>query len=264
MPAPNPFATLLVKKDVDIATVTLNRPDALNALNRQAIAELAAAMVELRDDAVIRGIILTGSGEQAFVSGSDLEELGQMTQSEAKALARDGQALMDLIETLSKPVIAALNGYAIGAGCELALACTMRIAADHARLAQPEARIGMIPGFGGTQRLPRLIGKGRALQMILSGDMMDAQEASRIGLVDEIVPKAKLIGRAEAILWTIATNGPLAIRMALEAVNAGMEMTQAQGLELEAELFSLAAASEDAKEGRAAYKENRKPRFKGR
>ena len=261
MPAPKAFDTLLLKRDGEIGKITLNRPDDLNALNRQAIADLSAAMTALRDDAAIRGVIITGAGETAFAAGSDFDELSRLTAAEAQALSREGQALMDLIEALGKPVIAALNGYAIGAGCELALACTMRIAADHARLALPEARIGLIPGFGGTQRLPRLIGKGRALQMILSGDMMDAQEAVRIGLIDEIVPKQKLIGRAEAILWTIATNAPLAIRSALEAVHKGMEMTQAQSLELEASLFGRVAATEDAKEGIAAYVANRKPRF---
>jgi enoyl-CoA hydratase len=171
---------------------------------------------------------------------------------------------MDLIESLGKPVIAALNGYAIGGGCELALACTMRIAAEHARLSQPEVRLGLVPGFGGTQRLPRLIGKGRALQMILSGDMTDAQEACRVGLVDEIVPKDKLIGHAEAILLTIASNAPLAVRFSLEAVNQGMQMTLEQGLQLEAALFALAASTEDAKEGTAAFFERRKPQFNAR
>jgi len=258
------FDTLLIAKADNIARITLNRPDVLNALNRQMIAELAAAMEELRADDTIGGIILTGSGDQAFVAGSDLEELSRLSAVEAKAMAREGQSLMDLVEHLGKPVVAALNGYAIGGGCELALACTMRVAAEHARLAQPEVRLGMIPGFGGTQRLPRLIGKSRALQMILSGDMTDAQEACRIGLVDEIAPKGKLIDRAEAALLTIASNSPLAVRLALEAVNAGLEMTKEQGLQLEAALFSLAIGSDDAKEGVAAHLARRKPRFTGR
>lgn len=263
MTAPNSFDTLLVEKADQIAKITLNRPDILNALNRQAIADLAAAIAELRSDAAIRGVILTGVGDTAFAVGADIDELSRLTAFEAEAMAREGQALMNLIESLGKPVIAALNGYAIGGGCELALACTMRIAAEHARLSQPEVRIGRIPGFGGTQRLPRLIGKGRALQMLLSGDMMDAQEAYRIGLVDEIVPKEKLIGKAEAILWTISTNAPLAVRFVLEAVNMGLDMPLAQGLELEASLFGRAAATEDAKEGTAAFLEKRKPRFTG-
>jgi enoyl-CoA hydratase len=263
MAAPDPADTLLIDKADSIAKITLNRPDVLNALNRQAIAELAAAMEDVRTDDAIRGVILTGSGDKAFAAGADIDELSHLTAFEAKALARDGQALMDLIEDLGKPVIAALNGYAIGGGCELVLACTMRVAAEHARLSQPEVRLGLIPGFGGTQRLPRLIGKGRALQMILSGDMMDAQEAYRIGLVDEIVPKDKLIARAEAILLTIASNAPLAVRLSLEAVNKGMEMTQAQGLQLEAALFALIASTEDAKEGTAAFFERRKPHFTG-
>ncbi len=264
MTAPNTFDTLLIAKMAPIAQITLNRPDVLNALNRQAMAELALAMEDVRADDTIRGIILTGSGDKAFAAGSDIEELSGLTAAEATAIAREGQALMNFIEGLGKPVVAALNGYAIGGGCELALACTMRIAADHARLSQPEVRLGLIPGFGGTQRLPRLIGKGRALQMILSGDMMDAEEACGIGLVDEVVAKEKLIDRAEAILLTISSNAPLAVRYALQAVNTGMDMTQGQGLQLEAALFALAATSEDLKEGAAAFVERRKPRFTGR
>jgi len=258
-----PFETLLAEKNEPIGLITLNRPEVLNALNRQMLAELSAAMDDVRSDASIRGIILTGSGSKAFAAGSDMTELSQMTPAEAKIMASEGQALMDRIENLGKPVIAALNGYALGAGCELALACTMRIAAEQARFNLPEVRMGLIPSFGGTQRLPRLIGKGPALQMILSGDMMDAQEALRIGLADEIVPKEKLIDRAEAVLLTIASNGPLAVRYALEAVNAGLQMTQAQGLQLEAALYGLAIASEDAKEGTSAFLAGRKPRFTG-
>jgi enoyl-CoA hydratase len=264
MTAPSSFETLLIEINGAIAQITLNRPDVLNALNRQAIAELTAAMEAFRTDGTIRGLILTGSGDKAFAAGSDIDELSQLTPPEAKAMAIEGQALMNLIENLGKPVIAALNGYAIGGGCELALACTMRIAADHARLSQPEVRLGLIPSFGGTQRLPRLIGRGPALQMILSGDMTDAREALRIGLVDEIVPKDKLLGRAEAVLLTIASNAPLAVQFALEAVNQGMQMTLEQGLQLEAALFGLAASTEDAKEGTAAFVERRKPHFNGR
>ncbi len=258
------FETLLIQKIAPIAQITLNRPDVLNALNRQAMAELSAAIEEMRADETIRAVILTGSGDKAFAAGSDIAEMSGLTASEAEALARESQALMDAIETLGKPVVAALNGYAIGAGCELALACTMRIAADHARFSLPDVRMGTIPCFGGTQRLPRLIGKGRALQMILSGDMMDVQEACRIGLVDEIVPKEKLIDRAEAILLTIASNAPLAVRFALEAVNKGVEMSLEEGLRLEAGLAGQAAASDDLKEGVAAFLERRKPKFKGR
>ncbi len=264
MTTPGPFDTLLIETADTIARITLNRPDVLNALNRQVIAELGGAMEALRADDSIRGIILTGGGDKAFAAGFDIDELSRFSAAEAKAVAQEGQALMDLIETLGKPVVAALNGYAIGGGCELALACTIRIAAEHARLSQPEVRMGLIPGFGGTQRLPRLIGKARALQMILSGDMMDAQEACRIGLVDEIVAKGKLLDKAEAILLTIASNAPLAVRYALQAVNNGMNMTQAQGQQLEATLFTLAAASEDLKEGVAAFFDRRKPRFTGK
>ncbi len=264
MPAGSLFETLLIKKEDSIGLVTLNRPDVLNALNRQTIKDLTVAMEAFRADDAIRGVILTGSGDQAFAAGVDMDELGALTAAEAKAMAQEGQALMDLIENLGKPVIAALNGYAIGGGCELALACTLRIAAEHARFSLPEVRMGLIPGFGGTQRLPRLIGKSGALQMILSGDMSDAQEAYRFGLIDEIVPKDKAVARAEAILLTIGSNAPLAVRFALEAVNAGMEMSQAQGLQLEAALFGLAASSEDVKEGMAAFLARRRPRFTGR
>jgi enoyl-CoA hydratase len=262
--APIPFETLLIEKKGEIEQITLNRPDVLNALNRQAVRELAYAMEGARADATIRGVILTGSGDMAFSAGTDIDEFSELTPAEAKAVSHDGQALMDLIENLGKPVIAALNGYAIGGGCELALACTLRVAAAHARLSQPEVRLGLIPGFGGTQRLPRLIGKSRALQMILSGDMTDAQEALRFGLVDEIVGKDKLIERAEAILLTIASNAPLAVQFALEAVNRGCEMTQSQGLQLEASLFGLTASTEDAKEGTTAFFERRKPHFRAR
>jgi enoyl-CoA hydratase len=258
------FDTLLIEKDDAIAKITLNRPDVLNAFNRHAIAELSTAMKEAGDDPAIRGVILTGSGDKAFAAGSDIDELSGLSVAEADTYAREGQALMDRIESLGKPVIAALNGYAIGAGCELALACTMRIAVEHARFSLPEVRMGLIPGFGGTQRLPRLVGKSPALQMILSGDMMDAQEAARIGLIDEIVPKGKAVARAEAILLTIASNAPLAVRFAIEAVNKGMEMTKAQGLELEAGLYALATSTEDLKEGMAAFFDRRQPRFKGR
>ena len=261
---PGSFDTLLIQKSDSIAQITLNRPDVLNALNLATIADLTAAMEELRADDTVRGVILTGSGDKAFAAGSDIHELNALTGIAARDMARQGQALMDLIENLGKPVVAALNGYAVGPGCELALACTLRVAAEHARLSQPEVRMGLVPCFGGTQRLPRLIGKSRALQMILSGDMMDAQEAYRIGLVDEIVPKKKLIDRAEAILTTMATNAPLAVRLSLEAVNSGMHLTMAQGLELEAALFAAVVSTEDSREGTAAFLERRNPKFIGR
>lgn len=263
MTVPGSFDTLLIEKSDSIAKITLNRPDVLNALNHQAIADLTAAFEASRADDGISGVILTGAGDNAFAAGFDVNELSQLTPAEAKALSVKGQALMTLIETLGKPVVAALNGYAIGSGCELALACTMRIAAEHARFSLPEVRTGYIPCFGGTQRLPRLIGKGRALQMILSGDMSDAEEACRFGLVDEIVPKKKLMDRSEALLLTIATNAPVAVRLALEAVNDGVEMTKAQGLQLEAALFGVAASTKDMKEGTAAFLERRNPRYTG-
>jgi len=257
---PETFETLLVEKKETIAQITLNRPKRLNALDGSAIAELSAALKELRADEDVRGIILTGAGNRAFAASADVEA----DADEAETVTRQGQALMSLIEMLGKPVVAAINGYAIGAGCELALACTFRVASEAARFNLPHVRMGMIPNFGATQRLPRLVGKSQALQMILSGDMMDVQEAYRIGLVDEIAGPAKLMERAEALLSTIASNSPLAVRLALEAVNRGIEMTLEDGLHLEASLYGQASASDDFKEGVAAFLERRQPQFKGK
>jgi len=254
---PETFDTLLVEKREAIAQITLNRPKLLNALDLAAMDELSAAMTHLQADDDVRGIILTGAGNRAFAASAAIQEENMMTASH-------GQKLMSLVENLGKPVVAAVNGYAIGAGCELALACTLRVASDVARFNLPHVRMGMIPNFGATQRLPRLVGKSRALQMILSGDMMDVQEAYRIGLVDEIAPAGKAVERAEAILSTIVSNSPLAVRFTLEAINGGLEKTQEQGLQLEADLHDRLAASEDYKEGIAAFLERRQPQFKGK
>ena len=212
----------------------------------------------------MRGVILTGAGNKAFIAGADISELAHVAAFEAEQSSRFGQGVLDLIENLGKPVIAAVNGFALGGGCETAMACTIRIAVDGAKFGQPEVTLGLVPGGGGTQRLPRLVGKGRALQLILSGEMIGAHEAYRIGLVNEIVPAGDLIPRAEAILGKIAANAPIAVKLALEAANRGMETNQSEGLVLEASYFGLCAATEDKKEGTSAFLEKRAPQFHGR
>ena len=255
---------LLYEKKGPIAHVTLNRPKVLNALNQRTWDDLRTAFEDARDDAAVRGVILTGAGDKAFVAGADISELAHVTAVEAQESSSFGQAVLDLIENLGKPVIAAVNGFALGGGCETAMACTIRVASENARFGQPEVKLGLIPGGGGTQRLPRLVGKGRALQLILSGEMISAQEAYRIGLVNEVVPAADLIIRAEAILKQIFANAPLAIKFSIEAVNQGLETSQAEGLSLEASLFGLCAGTEDKKEGTSAFLAKRAPQFQGR
>ncbi len=255
---------LLYEKKGPIAYVTLNRPKVLNALNQATWDDLRTAFEDARDDAAVRGVILTGAGDKAFIAGADISELAHVTAVEAQESSSFGQAVLDLIENLGKPVIAAVNGFALGGGCETAMACTIRVASENARFGQPEVKLGVIPGGGGTQRLPRLVGKGRALQLILSGEMISAQEAYRIGLVNEVVPAADLITRAEAILKQIFSNAPLAVKFSLEAVNKGMETSQAEGLSLEASLFGLCAGTEDKKEGTSAFLAKRAPQFQGR
>src|SRR6476620_5271010 len=216
------------KKDA-IAYVTVNRPKVLNALNTPTWKDLRTAFEDARDDAAVRGVILTGAGNKAFIAGADISELARVTAFEAEQSSRFGQEILELVENLGKPVIAAVNGFALGGGCETAMACTIRIAVETAKFGQPEVKLGLVPGGGGTQRLPRLVGKGRALQLILSGEMIGAEEAYRIGLVNEIVPRVELITRAEAILNKIAGNAPIAVRFALEAANKGMEASQSEG-----------------------------------
>jgi enoyl-CoA hydratase/carnithine racemase len=259
-----PSANVLYEKRNAIAYVTVNRPKVLNALNTPTWKDLQTAFEDARDDPAVRGVILTGAGDKAFIAGADISELARTTPFEAEQSSRFGQGVLDLIEDLGKPVIAAVNGFALGGGCETAMACTIRLAVESAKFGQPEVTLGLVPGGGGTQRLPRLVGKGRALQLILSGEMIDAQEAYRIGLVNEIVPLANLITRAEAILKKIAGNAPIAVRFALEAANKGMEANQSEGLLLEASYFGLCAATEDKKEGTSAFLEKRTPHFQGR
>src|SRR6202049_3203505 len=258
------LANVLYEKEDAIAYVTVNRPKVLNALNTPTWKDLRTAFEDARDDATVRGVILTGAGNKAFIAGADIGELAQATGFDAEQSSRFGQEVLDLIENLGKPVIAAVNGFALGGGCETAMACAMRLAVDTAKFGQPEVALGLIPGGGGTQRLPRLVGKGRALQLILSGEMISAQEAFRIGLVNEVVPAADLVSRAVAILNKIAGNAPIAARLALEAVNKGLDASQSEGLLLEAAYFGLCAATEDKQEGTSAFLEKRAPQFRGR
>jgi enoyl-CoA hydratase len=261
---PLSLANVLYEKKGAIAYVTLNRPKVLNALNTPTWKDLRAAFETARDDAEVRGVILTGAGDKAFIAGADISELAQTTAVEAEKSSSNGQAVLNLVENLGKPVVAAINGFALGGGCETAMACTIRIAVEAAKFGQPEVKLGLLPGGGGTQRLPRLVGKGRAMQLILTGEMINAQEAYRIGLINEIVPAADLISRAEAILKQIAANAPIAVKYALEATNKCMETTQSEGQLLEASYFGLCAATEDKKEGTSAFLEKRPPQFHSR
>lgn len=258
------YENLLLEEKSSIAYVTINRSKVLNALNSATIEELRAAFTDIKSDANIRVVILTGSGEKAFVAGADINELAQRDAVSGKEYAARGQSVLDLIENLGKPVIACINGFALGGGCEIALACTMRLASDNAKLGQPEVKLAIIPGYGGSQRLPRLVGKGLANQMLLTGEMITAQEAHRIGLVNEVTAPSDLIPRAEAIAAKIIANAPLAVQYTLEAVNRGMEMPLAEGLYLETALFGVACATEDKKEGTSAFLEKRPAQFKGK
>ena len=255
---------LLYEKKGAIAYVTLNRPKVLNALNQGTWENLRTAFEDARDDATVRGVILTGAGDKAFIAGADISELAHLSAVEGEESSANGQAVLNLIENLGKPVIAAINGFALGGGCETAMACTIRIASETAKFGQPEVKLGVLPGAGGTQRLPRLVSKSRALQLILTGEIINAQEAWRIGLVNEVVPAANLITRAEAILKQIFSNAPVAIRYSLEAVNKGLETSLDEGLALEASFFGLCAGTEDKKEGTSAFLEKRTAKFQGR
>ena len=258
------FETLLVERDGAVASVTINRPKVLNALNTHTIDELERAMRELRSDDAVRAIVLTGAGEKSFVAGADINELAVLSPAEGQRHGRRGQSVFDLIEDLGKPVIAAINGFALGGGCELAMACTIRIAADHARLGQPEINLGIIPGYAGSQRLPRLVGKGRALEILLTGDMVSAARAYEIGLVNKVVPAGELLAEAKKMATALASKAPLATRYILEAVNHGMEMPLADAQFLEGSLFGLVASTEDMKEGTTAFLEKRQPAWRGR
>ncbi len=258
------YQTLLLETDNRIAIITINRPDKLNALNAQAKSELRDAFTQIKTDGNVDVVVLTGAGEKAFVAGTDIGELTVLNSESGKEVSAKGQEVFDLIENLGKPVIAAINGYALGGGCELALACHIRIASENAKFGQPEVNLGIIPGYGGTQRLARLIGRGRAMEMILTGNPIDAQEALRIGLVNKVVPQAELLAAARAMAQLIASKGQIAIRMALKAVNMTQETTLSDGQKLEASLFGVCCDTEDFKEGTAAFMEKRKAVFKNR
>ena len=247
-----------------IARLTINRPDKLNALDRLTVEAIDRAVISAGEDPQVGVLIVTGMGEKAFVAGADIKELASQTPVEGTAYARVGQAVLDRLETLGKPSIAAINGYALGGGLELAMACTLRIASENARMGQPETALAIIPGYGGTQRLSRLVGRGRALEMILTGDPVDAREAHRIGLINRVVPQAELLPAAETLARTLLSRGPVALRYAMQAVHEGLQMTLAEGLSLEAALFGLTCATEDMHEGTRAFVEKRKPVFKGR
>lgn len=247
-----------------IAFITINRPNVRNALNSKTVEELRQAFSKAKNDASVRVVILTGSGEKAFVSGADIKELSTQTPINGKDYALAGQETFNFIEQLGKPVIAAVNGYALGGGCELALACSFRIASDNAVFGQPEVKLGIIPGYGGSQRLPRLVGKGRALQILLTGDMVSADEAHRIGLANEVVSQEELAGASVDLAKKIIANAPIAVQLCLDAVNKGLEMTQAEGQFVEATLFGLCCATEDMKEGTGAFLEKRAANFRGK
>jgi len=258
------FDNLLYGKRNSIGYVTVHRPEKLNALNRKTMDELLECFQEIAGDDEVRAVVLTGAGEKAFVGGADINELAVQTPVEGKEMSLRGQRILDLIEHLGKPVIAAINGYALGGGCELALACTIRIASENARLGLPEVKLGLIPGYAGTQRLTRLVGKGRALEMVLSGDPISAAEAYRIGLVNQVVLPPDLIATAEKLAQKIVANAPLAVKFALEAVSHGLEMSEAEGQFLEANLFGLCCTTADMKEGTRAFLEKRPARFTGK
>lgn len=259
------YENLTVERKGAVGIITVNRPKSLNALSRATVAELAAAIEELNADDAIRAIVLTGAGEKAFVAGADISEFNALRSAEEAAeYARAGQAVLNRIERLPKPVIAAINGYALGGGCELAMACDIRIAADIARLGQPEINLGIIPGYGGTQRLTRLVGKGMAKLLVLGGDPITAQEAQHIGLVDMVVPAAELMPKAMELAEKLAAKAPVALRLCKQAINEGAESSLAAGLDHEAALFGVVFDTEDRVEGVSAFLEKRKPAWKGR
>ncbi len=258
------FDTLLLATEGNVATVTLNRPDVLNALNTQLFNDLERVFTFLAQDPVTRVILITGAGPKAFAAGADISELASTDASSGENLALRGQHVFELIEASRRPVIACINGFALGGGCELALACTFRLAADNARLGQPEVKLGLIPGYGGTQRLPRLVGQSAALKLLLTGEIIPASEALRIGLVDEVHPAAELLSRAQALAATIAAQAPLAVEAAIEAVQGGLPLHLHEGLSLEASIFGRLSQTADKHEGVQAFLEKRKPSFQGK
>jgi len=258
-----PYENITVEKRDRMAILTIDRPKVMNALSVETVNELRRAFLEMKTDDDVAGVIVTGAGEKAFVAGADISELHDLDPEGAKHYSERGQHVLSIIENMPKPVIAAVNGFALGGGCELAMACHIRIAAETARFGQPEVNLGVIPGYGGTQRLARLVGKGRAMELCLTGKMISAAEAQSIGLVNKVVPPAELMAEAEKMLGAILGKGPRAVALAIEAINRGTEMDLAAGLNLEANLFGFCASGEDWKEGTKAFMEKRKPEFKG-
>jgi len=256
--------SLLLDRDGRVATVTFNRPKVRNALNGEALAALRQAMLELKGDDGVRVVILTGAGDKAFVAGADINELAVQTPTTARDYALAGQHVFDIVEQLGKPVIAAINGYALGGGCELAMACTIRLAADTALIGQPEITLGTIPGYAGSQRLARLVGKGKAMELLLTGAPVSAAEAQRIGLVNRVTGASELMNEARTLADRLAGNAPIAMRYILDVVNRGLDMPFAEAAEYEATLFGLVAATDDMREGTRAFLDKRKPEFKGR
>src|SRR5262245_7932243 len=259
-----PYDNLLIERDGAVAIVTINRPRVLNAIDAPTLDALRRAILDLKSDEGVRSLVLTGAGDRAFVAGADINELAVQTPTTGREHALKGQHVFDLIENMGKPVIAATNGYALGGGCELAMACTLRLAADTARLGLPEITLGILPGYAGTQRLSRLVGKGKALELILTGSPIGAEEAARVGLVNRVVAAADLLTEARKLAAELAGRAPVAIRYIMDAINAGLEMPFAEACVHEATLFGLVAATEDMREGTRAFLEKRKPVFKGR
>lgn len=255
---------LLLERDGAVLIVTINRPKVMNALNAALLAELLAAFDDAAGDEGVRALVLTGAGEKAFVAGADINELAVQTPVGGRDKAKRVQAVFDRIERLGKPVIAAVNGFALGGGCELAMACTMRLAADTAKFGQPEINLGLIPGYAGSQRLPRLVGRGRALELLLSGHSISADEALRIGLVNRVVPAGQLMAEARALAHTLASKAPIAVRYILDAVARGLDLPLADAQDYEATLFGLISTTDDMREGTRAFLEKRKPEFKGK
>ena len=258
------FENILFEIREPLAIVTLHRPKVLNALNQATFSELEGAFTELAASESVRAILLTGAGERAFAAGADIQELATISATEGQRLAARGQRILELIENCGKPVIACINGFALGGGCELAMACTVRLASETAKLGQPEVKLGLLPGYGGSQRLPRLIGKGAALRLLLTGEIISAAEAFRLGLVDEVVPAGDLLKRGEELALAMAANAPLAIRQTIAAVHAGYDLPLRQALDLEASLFGVCCATEDKTEGTRAFLEKRPPVWKAR
>ena len=258
------YENLLFERDGGVAVVTINRPKVLNALNSATLDELRRVLLAIRRDEAVRCVIITGAGEKSFIAGADINELAVQTPVSGRDHARTGQHVLDLIENLGKPVIAAINGFALGGGCELAMACTIRIAADTARLGQPEINLGIIPGYAGTQRLARLIGRGRALDMLLTGEHVNAAEAFRLGLVNRVVPAGQLMDDARKLAASLAAKAPIAMRFIIDAVNKGLDMPLAEAQNYEATLFGLVASTDDMREGTKAFLEKRKAEFRGK